>query len=419
MENPEFVDKLPEKVRINLPGLENITGFDRLQKILEEFAKLGNISINAVGRKGENVTKRYGLNVFCAKMMSSPEFGTICKNAHKTASEEAALIKDRFNYICPFGLLEVAVPVFSFEDCYGAIICGQAKCNNTPLGFIDMSAKKNILFSEKMQYDGIYKSLFDSIPVVEYSSFDIIISTIIETANFFAENFKENRTQSHRFITPGEILVPSQIRTEKYFVNLFFLLNTVNTISNLAVLHGADKINNLAILTARFIKNAINNVNREFCSLEEEKAGILRYLNIQKTRFEELLNFTINLPLDLKDFLVPADAILPFIEKIFAAGQSAGTVKFYIGVFIRKAGESIIFEITDNLSVTLSSHSGFLKSPYKNDSEIQIIENRILNSTERLFNLFGNGANVTYSIRDAGGNTCLIRFPAILPETEI
>jgi ligand-binding sensor protein len=354
-------------------------------------------------------------------MCHSPLFGEVCSKVHAVAIEESKAIKDRFTYRCPFDLLESVIPIFSQNEYIGAIICGQAKCENVPPGVVDMAKSQIVKSLQKIEDDSVINFLFDSIPVVDYGYFDSLISIISEVTLSVISSVPQKTDslgdgKSELFKTAKRSF---QTNTpKKTGLNLYFLLNSINSLSNLSVLHGSDKINNLSILISRYIKNVINKSNKKFCHLEEERETILNYLNIQKMRFGELLNFAVNLPINLKDYLIPVDILLPFIERIFILSPSSDSPKFQISVVFRKDGNNIVVEITDNLSSGSAATEEMLKTSYSHDSEIKVIENSIITSTDRLLSVFSDGANVSIKAKESGGGRCVIRYPAMIRETE-
>ncbi|MDR2405996.1 MAG: PocR ligand-binding domain-containing protein [Deltaproteobacteria bacterium] len=410
---------LGERGTESLPD-RGVLSSQNFQKILEGFAKLGKLSIVAVDDKAEAVTRRFGINAFCAKMCNSPDFENYCARAHRIGLDEAVSIKDRFTYVCPFGLLESVIPLFTGNQLSGAVICGQAKCFNSPDGFIDMNKSKLLVPPPNFGGDPVNKSFFSSISDMDYVNYEALISLISEVSLSFMENLKNSETtlsqsELNKLAKTSERTLVKHAR--KSGINLFFLLNAINSLSNLSVLSGEEKINNLSILIARYIKGIINSTIKEFCRLEDEKNTILRYLNIQKIRYEDLLNFSVTLPIHLKDYLIPVDIVLPFIERIFILGVSTNSGKFQIGVFFKKEGNSISIEILDNLTSPGTTTAEIMKTPYKNESEIKVIENRIINATERLLGIFGSGASISIKAKEGGGSKCHIGYPAIISET--
>ncbi|MDR2340398.1 MAG: PocR ligand-binding domain-containing protein [Deltaproteobacteria bacterium] len=428
------------------PSLGEVPGFERLKKILDDFSKFAAISCEALDDKAQPLTKRFGTNSLCARLSNSQDSADICARAHRIAFDESVAIRDPFTYVCPFGLIETAIPMFSKDLCIGAILAGQARIENVPLGMLDMGKSALVSFPEKSsdRDEGISKfepifqsinqsinqstkesmsqsmihSMFQSIPTMDYRNYESLISIINEVAQSFVENLQDINVAYENANSPNGKAAKHKLPTQRNKVgtNLFFLLNAVNTLANLSVLHGSEKINYLSILVARHIKAIINNSSREFYHLEDEKNNLIRYFNIQKLRFENILSFNVSLPLNIKDYLVPVDVILAFVERILLMNISTKADKFNISVFFKKERNNILVEISDNVSLPPSNVIESLKTPYKSDSEIKVVENRIIASTERLLSIFGNLASISIKAKENGGSKYLIRFPAIISE---
>ncbi|MDR2459287.1 MAG: PocR ligand-binding domain-containing protein [Deltaproteobacteria bacterium] len=403
--------------RVNFPDSINYPGMKALLTILEKFSKLGNLSIITVDDKLSPVSKRFGLNIFCAKMCNSPDFRDDCFKAHEIGLKESIVIKDIFTYKCPFGLLESIIPVFFLNDCIGAVICGQAKCENLPVGLIDMVKSKLLKPAKTIEDNSVNKSLFDSIPTTDYTYYhdlisiihDVVVSSVLSNFNNFLPPDNEIDVIEE---SGNDFSAHHKRETE---INLYFLLSALNTMANLSVLHGSEQMNSLSILISEYIKSVISKKNISFISLEEEKNAILRYLNIQKIRFSDLLDYNVNLPLNIKDCLIPIDTISPFVERIFTLGYSTKSSKLRVGIVFKKEKNSIVIEINDNIAAPSTAKGDANEYLYINSYEIKVIDNRILNSTKRLHNLFNDNASVTIEDKDGGGNRCIIRYPVINP----
>lgn len=402
-------------------GLTDLSSVKKLKKILWDISKLGNVSVVAVDDDGAPISKRFSLNVFCSKMNNSEDFGDVCRKVHRAGLRESDALRDRFTYVCPFGLLETVIPVFVDNRLAGGIVIGQAKCENAPRGLADMTKNRILSPKKAVESDEMLQSFYDSIPPRDYGRYDALISLAAGVTESFVGNAekvaapgddKAGRTDASREKVPA-----GDDPDRRAPPNLYFLLNALNSISNLSVLHGSMKINELSILTARFVKAA--NSNRTHNFPEEEKNIILLYLNIQKARFGDSLQFSANVAQNVKDALIPAEITLPFVERIFLTNGLTVSPKINVNVTFKKEDEYVVAEITDNVSRSPLTFGEPPRGAFLRDSESKVVESRVMNSARRLSAFRDKNAGISIKPNEGGGSKCVIRCPVIIERRSV
>lgn len=114
-----------------------------------------------------------------------------------------------------------------------------------------------------------------------------------------------------------------------------FLYNTLDTIQWKALIKGnfevADLINNLS----DFFRLSLNE-GREFVSIEDELRQADLYLNIQKIRYEDKLEYEFEIDPKLREVIIPKLILQPLIENSIYHGikliQGLGHIKVIIGL---------------------------------------------------------------------------------------
>lgn len=129
-------------------------------------------------------------------------------------------------------------------------------------------------------------------------------------------------------------------------MNPHFIFNSLNSIQDL-VLKG-DVTNSYTFITkfSNLVRRTLNYSDKDFIDFDQEAKLLELYLSLEKLRFKESLEFTMETN-EIDDIQVPPMLIQPFIENALLHGllHKEGLKKLKIEF---KLGETLICEITDN-----------------------------------------------------------------------
>ena len=105
-------------------------------------------------------------------------------------------------------------------------------------------------------------------------------------------------------------------------VNPHFLYNALNSIADLAITDGS-KARKMTVALADLFRYSINYSNNNYSTVKEEVEMAEVYLQIEKIRFEDQLNYTINVDEELNHYLVPRFVLQPLVENAVKHGLKA------------------------------------------------------------------------------------------------
>lgn len=138
----------------------------------------------------------------------------------------------------------------------------------------------------------------------------------------------------------------AQIENLQAQINPHFLYNTLNCILGLIDLGRTQDCKKAITALADIERMSLK--GEPFCTLEKDLSYIRQYTFIQQLRFENKLQFLIDIPADLQKFIIPKLVLQPLIENAVLHGTSAVNRKGIIGVFARTKQESLLISIKDN-----------------------------------------------------------------------
>jgi len=145
----------------------------------------------------------------------------------------------------------------------------------------------------------------------------------------------------------NELHRQAELQSLRAKINPHFLYNALNSIASLATTD-PQKTEKMALALSDFFKYAINREQKQFNSLQEELNAIRTYLEIEKVRFGDRLNFEIDCEPGLLDIPIPQLLIQPLVENAIKHGLSQITENGFIKVSIIKEEQKLGIRIYDN-----------------------------------------------------------------------
>nr|NQU90818.1 histidine kinase [Bacteroidota bacterium] len=133
-------------------------------------------------------------------------------------------------------------------------------------------------------------------------------------------------------------------------MNPHFLYNSLASIQNFIVTEDPD---NASVYLSRFsnlVRNILDSSIEEYVPLEKEINTIKNYLELQKVRYVEKLDYILEVDdqLDLENMQIPPMLAQPFIENAIEHGIKYKQDKGHVLVRFSKNGDQIIFAVEDD-----------------------------------------------------------------------
>ncbi|HJF33920.1 MAG TPA: sensor histidine kinase [Sporosarcina psychrophila] len=143
------------------------------------------------------------------------------------------------------------------------------------------------------------------------------------------------------------LLKESQFRSLQSQINPHFLFNTLNTLSKKAYLDGAEETSDLIVSVAGLLRYNLKRIDRSV-TLFEEVVVLNQYMEIQKARFRDRLQFKSDIDESCLQVKIPGLTLQPIIENAVIHAiepeESGGIIWFRI----KKDGSGVIIEIEDS-----------------------------------------------------------------------
>ncbi len=155
----------------------------------------------------------------------------------------------------------------------------------------------------------------------------ILLSTILVSAvRIGFENYRYNTRQEINqhdveMAKLQELITKAELQAINARINPHFLYNSLNSIATL-VHTDPDKTEKMTIGLSDFLRYAINRQGADMVSLAEELEITGKYLEIEKVRFGERLNYCIDTSPEADRIIVPRFVLQPIVENAVKHGIS-------------------------------------------------------------------------------------------------
>ena len=130
-------------------------------------------------------------------------------------------------------------------------------------------------------------------------------------------------------------------------INPHFLYNALNSIADLAITDG-KKARKMTIALADLFRYSINSSDHNYSTIKEEAEMTEVYLEIEKIRFEDQLNYSIHLDKDLSHYLVPRFLLQPVVENAVKHGLKATGKMTEIDIRVKNGSDGLQLVVADN-----------------------------------------------------------------------
>ena len=137
----------------------------------------------------------------------------------------------------------------------------------------------------------------------------------------------------------------SQLDALSSKINPHFLYNALNSIAGLSTTDGL-KTRDMAIALSKLFRYNINTEESNYATIAQEMEMVLVYLEIEKIRFEEKLQYNISISQEIELELIPKHILQPLVENAVKHGAGLNGVSIHIS--IRKNEGRIVIAVADN-----------------------------------------------------------------------
>ncbi len=156
-------------------------------------------------------------------------------------------------------------------------------------------------------------------------------------------------------------------------MNPHFIFNSLTNIQHYIFSKDSYAAGKYLAIFARLMRNILNNSRQERISLRTEVETISQYLDLQKLRMEEKLEYTLEVDEDLDQEIIEIPPMLaqPFIENAIEHGLRNMERIGHLSIRIRQEEDSLVYEIKDD-GIGRKKAAEFLEKKHKDHQSMAV-----------------------------------------------
>lgn len=175
-----------------------------------------------------------------------------------------------------------------------------------------------------------------------------IIGIIRALISFFVLKEKEIKIENEvKLANLRELKTKAELNALHSKINPHFLYNSLNSIAGLAKTN-AEKTEHMALSLSKLFRYSINKEQSDWSTLAEELEMVKVYLDIEKVRFDDRLDYYIDLPKELEMVQIPQFLIQPLAENALKHGISKLVDNGIVKISVREIDTWLEINVADN-----------------------------------------------------------------------
>ncbi|WP_082234937.1 sensor histidine kinase [Halobacillus massiliensis] len=190
-------------------------------------------------------------------------------------------------------------------------------------------------------------------------------------------------------------------------INPHFLYNTLDSINWMAKVNKQEKISVMAAALGSMMRNIISK-KTPMITIKEELEIVRNYITIQKYRYDQRLDFTLEVSEEVEDGHIPKLSIQPIVENAIQHGLEEMVSSCRIVVTIKEVDDDLEISVTDNGP---GIEEDKLEAIYQGLIKSRSSGIGINNINERIKMMYGEAYGITINSEPGTGTEVIIRVP--------
>jgi two-component system sensor histidine kinase YesM len=195
-----------------------------------------------------------------------------------------------------------------------------------------------------------------------------------------------------------------------------FLYGTLESIRMLAEERGAGDVADIIFNFARLMRYSLHDGTRgQLATFGEEIDNVRLFLQLQKFRYGDRLDFCVNIPNELHLWKCPRFLLQPLVENCISHGLGNRRGVVNITVNMELHDDTVILNIIDDGAGMTQERFNQIEAMLQDGNNTDVITNEggfaLNNVNTRMRSYFGSGSTLSIKARDGGGVCCRMTLP--------
>jgi len=238
------------------------------------------------------------------------------------------------------------------------------------------------------------------------------VSILSEGMEQMAERLNAQIQENNR---KQDVLRKTELALLQAQINPHFLYNTLDTIIWLIEAGKTEESVDMVSSLSAFFRHSLSR-GEDVITLSEEECHVRSYLKIQGVRYNDIMNYTVNISPELRDASIPKLTLQPLVENALYHGIKLKRGLGHIYVISQRQDDLIVLQVTDDGVGMSEERLKELKDSISNDQRVGFGLSTV---HERIRLLFGEEYGLEVSSRENVGTTITVRIPYIPREEKL
>ena len=344
-------------------GLDIMTviGHDLLEGIQEAVANVTGIAFVTVDYKGDVLTEATRFCNYCKKIRDNPTSSLLCKLSDASGAIIAATNKEVSIYICPCGLLEIAIPIIVDGHYLGGFIGGQILCDDVPDTIVRLSknmvpggaqiVNQDIETTDPEELADIkkynYSEVLSIAKLVEFIINQLTNHEIVSNRNK-QKNLNRIEALEKEVLEAEDKICCLQSELEKYkrYVDMVRNCKLLSVVDSLSVIEEAEKTESAILdyihVLALHHDNLFETSMKEECSRIESTVALLNY------REDCRVGWHIDIDESLWHYILPAYSLWQYVYQVIEVAQQEGYADISLNLHAELQSDEVCVVIEDD-----------------------------------------------------------------------
>jgi anti-sigma regulatory factor (Ser/Thr protein kinase) len=217
-------------------------------------------------------------------------------------------------------------------------------------------------------------------PYYETWWFWVIAALILQLIIFRFINHYNKKAREEKLAEQSQKAEYASLKQQAFtlLMNPHFIFNALNSVQHYVNKQDRQSANKYLSDFATLIRRSFEASQRSFVTLDEELETIRLYLQLEKMRFVEKFDYTINVSTAAseEDWMLPSMMLQPFLENAILHGLMPLTEKGLLTIEATAGNNSLCITITDN-GVGIEKSKALRSGSKHNSKGMQLIKERI------------------------------------------
>lgn len=267
-----------------------------------------------------------------------------------------------------------------------------------------------LMLSDNISYP--IRKLIKSMSIVQSGNFDILLEykrndEFAYLFNTYKKMVSDIKELINKLYISEVNKKEAELKSLQAQINPHFLYNTLDSVNWMALELNAVNISTMVTSLSNFFRYSLNK-GKNIISLGDEKNQVESYLKIQKIRFQDKLDYSINFPNDLLGYLTIKLILQPIVENSILHGINKKRGKGVITITGEKMDAIIEIKICDNgAGANVDELNAIL------DDKSSSTSFAIKNVNDRIKHSFGSEYGIRFYNNEESGVMVILKFPAV------